>query len=243
MVAQLQAETRAHSPMLDGSDARLRALTEHALEIITVQSADGDVHVRQRSGGALSRLLGPRVVRAQRRGVPASRRCRRDARTFSRLAGRAQTRSPSSIASNTASAIATAAGSGSRAWPSTRSPIPPCSASSRTRATSIAARPTNASCRCNHARYRTVADLSEGAVHEYLMNAQGVYELEWTLGAERVYGCSDEEYRRRGWQSFLVGDGWREQSLRAHRTLPARRDRRIHRADPPPRRRSCAGSK
>ena len=42
----------------------------------------------------------------------------------------------------------------------------------------------------NHARYRTVADLSEGAVYEYLMNAQGVYELEWTLGTERVYGCS-----------------------------------------------------
>ena len=33
----------------------------------------------------------------------------------------------------------------------------------------------------NHARYRTVADLSEGAVYEYLMNAEGVYELEWTL--------------------------------------------------------------
>jgi PAS domain S-box-containing protein len=65
----------------------------------------------------------------------------------------------------------------------------------------------------HHARYRTVADLSEGAVHEYVMNAQGVYDLEWTLGAERVYGCSDEEYRRRGWQSFLVGDGWRQQSL------------------------------
>jgi PAS domain S-box-containing protein len=65
----------------------------------------------------------------------------------------------------------------------------------------------------NQARYRTVADLSAGAVHEYHMNPQGAYELEWTLGAERVYGCSDAEYRRRGWQSFLVGDGWQEMSL------------------------------
>ena len=65
----------------------------------------------------------------------------------------------------------------------------------------------------NHARYRTVADLSAGAVHEYVMNAQGVYELEWTLGTERVYGCSEEEYRRRGWQSFHVSEGWEEASL------------------------------
>jgi PAS domain S-box-containing protein len=65
----------------------------------------------------------------------------------------------------------------------------------------------------NHARYRTVADLSAGAVYEYLMNAQGIYELEWTFGTERVYGVSEEDYRRRGWQSFLVGEGWQAQSL------------------------------
>ena len=94
-----------------------------------------------------------------------------------------------------------------------RSPIPRCSASSRTRATSIGRKANERNLSLNHARYRTVADLSEGAVYEYLMNAQGVYELEWTLGTERVYGCSEEEYRRRGWQSFLVGDGWEEQSL------------------------------
>ena len=63
----------------------------------------------------------------------------------------------------------------------------------------------------HHARYRTVADLSEGAVHEYVMNAEGKYELEWTLGADRVYGCSDAEYQRRGWQSFVIGDGWKEE--------------------------------
>jgi PAS domain S-box-containing protein len=65
----------------------------------------------------------------------------------------------------------------------------------------------------NHARYRTVADLSDGAVHEYFLNGAGRYELEWTLGADRVYGCSDEEYRRRGWESFVVGEGWKQQSL------------------------------
>jgi PAS domain S-box-containing protein len=65
----------------------------------------------------------------------------------------------------------------------------------------------------HHARYRTVADLSEGTVYEYLMNADGEYELEWTFGTERVYGCSGDEYRRRGWMSFLDGDHWRAQSL------------------------------
>ena len=76
----------------------------------------------------------------------------------------------------------------------------------------------------NYARYRTVADLSEGAVHEYLMNAQGVYELEWTLGTERVYGCSEEEYRRRGWQSFHVGRrlARTESQARTHVTCAAR---------------------
>jgi hypothetical protein len=64
----------------------------------------------------------------------------------------------------------------------------------------------------NYARYRTVADLSEGAVYEYLMNADAAYQLEWSFGTERVYGCSEEEYRRRGWQSFVVGESWREQS-------------------------------
>ena len=75
----------------------------------------------------------------------------------------------------------------------------------------------------NHARYRTVADLSEGAVHEYLMNAQGVYELEWALGTERVYGCNEEEYRRRGWKSFHVGEAGRKPASSARSvTLPAR---------------------
>ncbi|HET9472773.1 MAG TPA: PAS domain S-box protein, partial [Steroidobacteraceae bacterium] len=65
----------------------------------------------------------------------------------------------------------------------------------------------------NHARYRTVADLSAGAVHEYEMNAQGEYQLVWVVGTARVYGCNEDEYRRRGWKSFHVSDGWEEASL------------------------------
>ena len=121
--------------------------------------------------------------------------------------------SRSAIVSNTASVIATAAGAGSRVSRSTRSPIPPCAgiiAHSR----DITRRKANEHIlSLNYARYRTVADLSAGAVHEYVMNAQGVYELEWALGTERVYGCSEEEYRRRGWQSFHVSQGWEEASL------------------------------
>ncbi len=64
----------------------------------------------------------------------------------------------------------------------------------------------------NHARYRTVADLSEGAVYEYLMNADAEYQLEWSFGTERVYGCAEDEYRRRGWQSFLVEPDWQGKS-------------------------------
>ena len=41
MIAQLDDGPSATSQLTEGSDSRLRALTEHALEIITVQSADG----------------------------------------------------------------------------------------------------------------------------------------------------------------------------------------------------------
>jgi len=41
MVSQPPADARTTLELTDESDARLRALTEHALEIITVQSADG----------------------------------------------------------------------------------------------------------------------------------------------------------------------------------------------------------
>jgi PAS domain S-box-containing protein len=72
----------------------------------------------------------------------------------------------------------------------------------------------------NHARYRTVADLSEGTVYEYFLAASGKYELEWTFGSERVYGCTEEEFRRNGWTSFMVEHDWESASqARAQRYI------------------------
>jgi hypothetical protein len=65
MVAQLHEEGRATSRP-DGSDARLRALTEHALEIITVQNADG-TFTYANEAVVLSRLFGQRIVGARPR--------------------------------------------------------------------------------------------------------------------------------------------------------------------------------
>jgi len=67
MVAKSPANARAISPLADGSDARLRALTEHALEIITVQDAAGrftylnEAVVRQ-LGYAPQELLGQNAM-------------------------------------------------------------------------------------------------------------------------------------------------------------------------------------
>src|SRR6186997_1745910 len=63
MVAQLQEETRTTSQLTNESDARLRALTEHALEIITVQTADGTFTYANEAvvrylGYSVSELLG-----------------------------------------------------------------------------------------------------------------------------------------------------------------------------------------
>ena len=180
MVAQTPVEARATSQLTDGSDARLRALTEHALEIITVQGADGTFTYANEAvvrylGYSVSELLGRNAAEFLHPDDADG-----DARTVSRVPAARATRSRSSTASNTASVTATAAGAGSRAWPSTRSRIPRCAASSRTRATSAAARRTNAACRST-TRGIDGRRLSEGAVYEYLMNAEGVYELEWTL--------------------------------------------------------------
>jgi hypothetical protein len=45
MISQTPAGARITAGLSDMSDARLRALTEHALEIITVQSAGRDLHL------------------------------------------------------------------------------------------------------------------------------------------------------------------------------------------------------
>ena len=193
------------------SDARLRALTEYALEIITVQDATGTFtyaneavarylgySVQELIGRNAAEFLHPDDVAAMRerfRGFIHAPDVHPDLNHFEyRFHHRDGTWCwLESVAVN---ALANPAVGG-------------IIAHSR----NINRRKANEfTLSLHNARYRTVADLSDGAVHEYLMNAQGQYELEWTLGAPRVYGCSEEEYRRRGWRSFLVGDDWPEQS-------------------------------
>jgi len=194
------------------ADARLRALTEHALEIITVQDDDGaftyaNEAVVRHLGYSASELLGrnageflhPDDVTAMRDRFRRIIANEDDQNERNRFEYRFRHRNGSwcwleSVAVN-------ALGN-----PAVHGII----AHSR----DINLRKANERIlSLNHARYRTVADLSEGAVYEYLMTGAGTYELEWTFGCERVYGCNEEEYRRRGWQSFLIGETWEAESL------------------------------
>jgi PAS domain S-box-containing protein len=219
MVAQTPAEARGTSPVEDGSDARLRALTEHALEIITVQNADGTFTYANEAvvrylGYSSAELLGRNAaeflhpddadtMHERFRGFLSAQEGQPDLNRFE-YRFRHRDGSWCWLESVAVNALAN---------PAVRGII----AHSR----DISRRKSNErSLSLNYARYRTVADLSEGAVYEYLMNPSGQYELEWTFGTERVYGCSEDEYRRRGWQSFLVGDDWEEQSqVRTERYL------------------------
>src|SRR4029079_17418804 len=213
MVAQLQEEARATSQLTNGSDARLRALTEHALEIITVQTADGPFTYANEAvvrylGYSVDELIGRNAaeflhpddadaMRERFRGFLSAGDTQPELNRFE-YRFRHRDGSWCWLESVAVNALANPAVGG-------------IIAHSR----DINRRKVNErSLSLNYARYRTVADLSEGAVYEYLMDAHGEYELEWTFGTERVYGCSAEEYRRRGWQSFLEGDDLREQSLR-----------------------------
>jgi PAS domain S-box-containing protein len=211
MVSQTPAQARPHAALTDMSDARLRALTEHALEIITVQDAKG---VFIYANEAVVGYLGYRVEELVGQNAldfmhpddrePLNERFREllksaDAQLeLNRFEYRFRHKNGGwlwleSVAVN------------ALANPSVGGIIAHSRDINRRKADERALL-------LNHARYRTVADLSEGAVYEYLMNAESAYELEWTFGTERVYGCSEEEYRRRGWQSFLVGDAWQAQS-------------------------------
>jgi len=219
MSALTQADSRATPRIPDGSDARLRALTEYALEIITVQDVTGvftyaNEAVARYLGYSVAELLGRNAkdflhpddataMRERFRSVLAANDVQPE---LNRFEYRFRHRDGSWIwlESVAVNALANPAVLGVIAH---SRDINRRKANERILA-------------LHHARYRTVADLSAGAVHEYFVNAQGHYELEWTLGAERVYGCSDEEYRRRGWQSFVVGEGWEAQSQdRAQRYL------------------------
>lgn len=194
------------------AEARLRALTEHALEIITVQDAAGHFTYANEAvvhylGFTASELLGrnaaeflhPEDAPLMRERFRAILECKIAQPELNRFEYRFRHRDGSwcwleSVAVN---ALANPAVLG-------------IIAHSR----DINRRKANERILLlNHARYRTVSDLSAGAVHEYLMNAAGVYELEWTLGTQRVYGCNEEEYRRLGWAHFHVSEDWRAASL------------------------------
>jgi PAS domain S-box-containing protein len=194
------------------SDARLRALTEYALEIITVQDAGGvftyvNEAVTRYLGHAVSDLLGRNAaeflhpddadaMRVRFRAVLASEITPQD---LNRFEYRFRHRDGSwcwleSVAVNALgnpAVVGVIAHSRDISWRKANERI----------------------LLLNHARFRTVADLSTGAVHEYVMNAEGVFELEWVHGTERVYGCNEQEFRRRGWKSFHIAKGWEEASL------------------------------
>jgi PAS domain S-box-containing protein len=213
MVSPPASTTRPGTPLPAVSDARLRALTEHALEIITVQDAKGvfiyanDAIIRS-LGYGIDELVGRNALdfihpdeqdalnerfRSLLKSSDLQPELNRFEYRFLHKDG-----SWLWLESVAVNALAN---------PSVGGII----AHSR----DITRRKANERAQLlNHARYRTVADLSEGAVYEYVMNPQAEYELEWTFGTERVYGCSEEEYRRRGWQSFLVDLDWSEQSAR-----------------------------
>lgn len=212
MVAKTPSEARAIPPLADNADARLRALTEYALEIITVQDASGAFTY---ANEALARYLGHGVAELLGRNAaeflhPDDAEAMRE--RFRRLLATSDTPPELSrfeyrfrhrdggwrwLESVAVNALAN---------PAVLGIIAHSRDISRRKANELMLS-------LSSARYRSVADLSAGAVHEYVMNAEGVYELEWTVGTDRVYGCSEEEYRLRGWQSFHVSDDWRAQSL------------------------------
>jgi PAS domain S-box-containing protein len=194
------------------ADARLRALTEHALEIITVQDPGGaftyaNEAVVRHLGYSAGELLGRNALEfLHPDDAPMMRR------RFRRIVGSAHNPVERNrfeyrfrhrdgtwcwLESVAVNALANPA-------------IHGVIAHSR----DINLRKANERIlSLNHARYRTVADLSEGTVYEYLLNDAGAYELEWSFGSERVYGCNEEEFRRRGWKSFMIEPDWEAQSL------------------------------
>ena len=196
----------------NSGDARLRALTEHALEIVTVQDATG---VFTYVNGAVVRELGyqPRellgknaadflhaddvaAMRERFRGILASKDVLAELNRFE-FRFRHRDGHWCWLESAAVNALGNSA---------VRGIIAHSRDISRRKSVEH-------DLSLNHARYRTVADLSAGSVHEYVMNARGEYELVWAVGTARIYGCDEAEYRRRGWKSFHVSDGWEGDSL------------------------------
>jgi PAS domain S-box-containing protein len=219
MVSKSPASGRAVTPVADISDARLRALTEYALEIITVQNANGQfTYVNE----AVAGHLGHSVIELI--GKNAADFIHPEELEMMRERFRRLLDAPESQPRLDRFEYRFRHKNGGWCWlegVAVNALTNPAVHGIIVHSRDISRRKeSERGLLLNHARYRTVADLSEGAVYEYLMNASGGYELEWSFGTERVYGCSEEEYRRRGWQSFLVGeDSLAHSQARAERYL------------------------
>jgi PAS domain S-box-containing protein len=219
MVSKSPASGRAVTPVADISDARLRALTEYALEIITVQNANGQfTYVNE----AVAGHLGHSVIELI--GKNAADFIHPEELEMMRERFRRLLDAPESQPRLDRFEYRFRHKNGGWCWlegVAVNALTNPAVHGIIVHSRDISRRKeSERGLLLNHARYRTVADLSEGAVYEYLMNASGGYELEWSFGTERVYGCSEEEYRRRGWQSFLVGeDSLAHSHARAERYL------------------------
>jgi PAS domain S-box-containing protein len=69
-------------------------------------------------------------------------------------------------------------------------------------------------------RYRAVAEMTAGYVFEAVVRPDGEVEIVWASpGFTEVYGCSPQEYSRRGWRSFLHPDATRAAAERFNRIL------------------------
>ena len=64
-----------------------------------------------------------------------------------------------------------------------------------------------AALRQSETRYRAVAEMSSGYVYEATLFPDGKVDIIWASpGFADVYGCSPQEYSRRGWRAFLHPD-------------------------------------
>ncbi len=74
------------------------------------------------------------------------------------------------------------------------------------------------------ARYRAIAELASGSMHEYRITPDGRFLLEWVVGAERIFGVSDQELQKRGSDSFLAPE---DLAASQAREQAYRRDERV----------------